>query len=121
MALSRAKKPPPIEPRILGHTHGYAVTRVQFNRRGGFKLTAIYNGKEQLLFVPNDLANAQAQWVRDWMIAGDFPEDDDPPPVLPRVLGISMGVWRGIGALIVVVGTFSAGVAALLAWLKACW
>lgn len=119
MPFWRVRKPPTTEPKILGHTHGYAVTRVQFNRLGGFKLTAI--GQKHPLSVPNDLANVQTQWVREWMIDGNFPEDDDPPPAAPRVLGMSVGVWRGVGALIVVVGTLSAGVGGLLAWLNVCW
>ena len=111
----RAKTTPRREFKILGHTHGYAVTRVQFNRRGGFKLTTIQNGKEQVLFVPTDPANIQVQWIRQWLIDGNFPEDDDPPPIPPRVLGIPTGFWRSLGAVAISVGTLAGGVAALLA------
>lgn len=80
-------------PRELDLEFEGRVRRIQFNPPGGFKMTVIVNGAEQVWCVPNDPGNRHCQFIRQWISDGGFPEDADPPQV-PKVFGVRTETWQ---------------------------
>jgi hypothetical protein len=99
---------------------GLEVKRIQFNRSGGFTVTAYSpnDGKELGFFVPNDPRNEHCRYIREWMANGGFPEDPDPLPT-PRTLWISHSTWTVIRHVLLVVAAVVASTMAVISILAA--
>jgi len=112
MFFSRKLKSVPRE--INAEFDGLDITKIQFSRGGGFKVTGIHkhNGEEVVWHVPNAQGNRHCTFVRKWICEGGFPEDPD-PILVPKFLWLTDRTWAIIGKVVIVLSGAAAGIAAL--------